>query len=311
VSRSGSVSVLMVALAALLWASSFSMVKVGLRYVDPYVFVLLRFLVASLILVGVVLATRRHKQLRACMKDRYCLLLGVTLAASFGLQFRGQAETTAAKAAMIINSSVVLVAPLSVVFLKERIGGRKLLALAAGLAGVYLITTTRAAGPGRASTLTGDLLIAASAVCYGVYVVFTKMAVTRRSYGEIALITAVFLWALPGLFLLSLAARSPLGYTFALSTTAWLMVCYLAFFCSVIPFLLYTAAMKHIGALTSAIVLLAELVFGVLIARIFLGEVLLRNVIVGCLLICAAILIPKRGQTPFLPSGRARRHTAG
>jgi drug/metabolite transporter (DMT)-like permease len=301
VSRSTYLSVLMTALAALMWASSFSVVKVGLRYIDPYTFVLLRFLVASVILLALVILRGRLAELRGCLGDGYVILLGVTLAASFGLQFRGQTETTAAKAAMIINSSVVLVAPLSVVFLREHIGGRKLLALGIGLVGVYLVTATRGADAGQAGTLAGDLLIAGSSVCYGLYVVFTRMAVTRRSFGEVTLIAGVFIWALP-VFLL--ASVPVLRHGLSIDPRAWLPVFYLAVFCSVLPFVLYTAAMKHIGALTSAIVLLAELVFGVLFAYVFLGEVLVRNIVIGCVLICLGILIVGTSGTRLR---RARR----
>jgi drug/metabolite transporter (DMT)-like permease len=72
-----------------------------------------------------------------------------------------------------------------------------------------------------------------------------------------------------------------------------------------LPFIIWTAAIRHIGALTSAIVLLAELVFGVFIACVFLGETLSASVIGGCALISAAILIvavrPFRAERPAPP----------
>ncbi len=43
--------ILMTTTAALLWATSFTVVKIGLRYVDSYTFVLLRFLAATAILL--------------------------------------------------------------------------------------------------------------------------------------------------------------------------------------------------------------------------------------------------------------------
>ena len=286
--RQAHVPILMTVAAALLWASSFSVIKVGLRHVDPYSFVFLRFLVASGALLVVVLASGQAATLAAYLRDKYVLLLGLTLVGSFGLQFRGQAETTAAKAAMIINSGVVFVAPLSMVLLREQTGLKKLFALAVGVCGVYLVVSGRTTSPGTVGSLRGDLLITGSSLCYALYVVFTKMAVTRRRYLEIPLITAVFLWTLP-VFLL--AALPALRAGLKPDTGVWLSVGYLAVFCSVLPFIIWTAAIKHIGALTSAIVLLAELVFGVIIACMFLGEMLSGAVIAGCALICAGIVI--------------------
>jgi drug/metabolite transporter (DMT)-like permease len=280
--------ILMTIAAALLWASSFTVVKVGLRYIDPYTFVMFRFLVATVVLLLVVLTTGKWQEFVGCFRDRYALLLGITLAASFGLQFRGQTETTAAKAAMIINSSVVLVAPLSVAFLKERMGSRKLIALVIGLVGVYLITAAKSGNAGASGSLRGDLLIAGSSLSYALYVVFTKMAVSRRSFREVPLITAVFLWSLP----IYLAAGIPaFARGIEIHKHVLLATGYLAVFCSVLPFIIWTAAIKHIGALTSAIVLLAELVFGVLIAFVFLRETLPGVVVAGCALICLGILI--------------------
>jgi drug/metabolite transporter (DMT)-like permease len=187
---------------------------------------------------------------------------------------------------MIINASVVLVAPLSVGFLKERISARKLIALLIGLVGVYLITAP--SGDAGGGTLRGDLLIAGSSLMYALYVVFIKMAMSRHDIPALPFTAAIFLWAVPIFVLVSLPVLVK-GVSLH-PNTLWSTL-YLGVFCTVLPFVLYTAAMKHIGALTSAIVLLAELVFGVLIAFIILGETLSTAVLTGCILICLGIIV--------------------
>lgn len=274
--------------SALLWASSFTVVKVGLRYLDPYSFVLLRFLAAAGLLLAVVLARGQWRLFTGYVRDPYVLLLGATIAASYAFQFRGQTETTAANAVVIVNSSAVLVAPLSYLVLKEAIGPRKVIALVMGLAGVYLITQGGAHSPGGRVSLAGNLLVSGSALAYALYIVFTKLAVTRRTLSEIPLMAAVFLWSLPVFLVLSLPA---LARGIAVSRDAWLAIGYLAVFCSILPFTIWTAAIKRIGALTSAIVLLAELVFGVVIAHIALGEILTAEAVAGCGVIAGAILV--------------------
>jgi drug/metabolite transporter (DMT)-like permease len=269
--------------------------KVGLRYIDPYSFVLLRFLVASAFLLALALLTGRGRLLWAYLRDRYTLILGITLAASFGLQFRGQTETTAAKAAIIINASVVLVAPLGMLFLKERIGSRAIAAMCVGLVGVYMVTMARAGSVEEGGTLLGNILVAGSSLSYALYVVFSRMAVTRRDIREIPFVTGVFLWSLP-VFLVPGLPRLVSGPE--IGAEAWLATGYLAVFCSVVPFILYTAAIKHISALTSAVVLLAELVFGVIIAFVFLSESLAPSAWLGCVLICAGIFIAGTRSEP-------------
>jgi drug/metabolite transporter (DMT)-like permease len=281
-------AILMTIASALLWGSSFSVVKIGLRYLDPYSFVFLRFSAATAILLGLVLLRGEWHLFRAYLGDRYTVLLGLTLAASYACQFAGQALTTASKAVIIINSSVVLVAPLSYLLLKEAIGVRKLVALALGIVGVYLVTVTPRGAPAETGRLAGSLLVSGSAVAYGLYVVITRMAVTRRTFSTGALMAAVFLWSLPIFAVLSAPAFARGVHV---PGPAWVVIAYLAVFCSILPFVLWTAAMKYIRALTSAIVLLAELIFGVVIAGIWLRETLSPQVILGCCVISAAIFI--------------------
>jgi drug/metabolite transporter (DMT)-like permease len=119
-------------------------------------------------------------------------------------------------------------------------------------------------------------------------VVLTKMAVTNRDFSEIPLMAAVFLWSLPVFLGMSVPA---LVRGVEVGGRTWAAIGYLAVFCSILPFTIWTAAMKHLGAATSAIVLLAELVFGVLIARIVLAETLSLEVASGCGIVAAAILV--------------------
>ncbi len=273
--------------AALLWATSFSVIKVGLRHIDPYLFLLLRFLTATAVIAVLALAARRGRLLLAYMRDGYALLLGLALAASFVLQFRAQTEIPASTAAIIINSSTLLVAPLGAVFLKERFGIRKLAALVLGIAGVYLITAPSAGGA-AGGTWRGNVLISASAVSTALYIVATKRAVSGRRLEELPLLAAVFTWSLP---VYLIAAAPSLGRGVRVDAGAWLSVVYLAVFCTVISFLLWARAIRRIAALTSAVVLLSELVFGVLIAHVFLSEALPVPVVAGCALIGLGIVV--------------------
>ena len=282
------IPVLMTVLAALLWASSFSVIKVGLRYIDPYSFLLLRFVIGAALLSVVVCIAGKGRQLVRHLCDKYSIVLGLALAASFALQFRAQTEIPASTAAIIINSSTLLVAPLSAMVLHERIGVRKVAALALGILGVYLITARSVGAGAGANGWLGNLLISGSAVSTAFYIVLTKKALSVRKLDELPLVTAVFAWSLPAYLIMALPS---LKGGLEVGREAWLAVIYLAIFCSALAFLLWATAIKRIGALTSAIVLLSELVFGVLMAHAFLGEVLLLPTVAGCVLIGLGILI--------------------
>ena len=192
--RGAHIPVLMTVIAALLWATSFSVIKVGLRYIAPYSFLFLRFLIATALLVLVVLVSGRGRLLFRYIRNRYSVILGLALAASFTLQFRAQTEIPASIAAIIINSSTLLVAPLSALVLHERIGARKAVALVFGIVGVYLITARSAGAEAGGATLLGNVLISCSAVSTALYIVITKRAVSQKMMEGIPLLAAVFAW---------------------------------------------------------------------------------------------------------------------
>jgi drug/metabolite transporter (DMT)-like permease len=296
------IAVLMTVAAALLWASSFSVIKAGLRHIGPYSFLFFRFLIATALLAAATFAAGKAGLLVRYLADRYAVILGLALAASFSLQFRAQTEIPASSAAIIINSSTLLVAPLSFLFLREPIGSRKIIALLTGIAGVYLIaglpTGIEAGAPARI----GNLLISGSALATALYVVITKKAVSEKNLEQLPLLASIFIWSMP---VYLFAALPSLKSGFRAGPEAWLAIVYLAVFCSALAFLLWVTAIRKIGALTSAIVLLSELVFGVIIARIFLRETISPSAIVGCILIALGILIIALGAKKLKNRGQA------
>jgi drug/metabolite transporter (DMT)-like permease len=140
--------------AGLLWGSSFVVVKIGLSDLNPYWFVFLRFSTAALVaLVAASLAKKGRETLRL-LRHPLVLWLGVTNAAGFVLQFRGQTLTTAGKAALLVNANTIFVAVASWFVLHERLGRAKTLGVAVGMAGVCLVTTGgRAAVVGDGGTV--------------------------------------------------------------------------------------------------------------------------------------------------------------
>lgn len=278
---------LLTVVAAFFWGSSFSMVKVGLDYIDPYLFVFMRFAIASGILSVMCIVLRKLPQVSEVLRDPYVITLAGVNALAFVLQFRGQVETTAANAAMIINSSAALVAPLAIIFLKEVISKKQVVALPIGMTGVYLIVSSGSDVGLANSRITGDLLVLISAVLYALYIVVTRMIMIKRAYGGLVLVTGIFLWSLPLFALISALATQ----SYDIPSKGLAISSYLAIFCSIIPFILWVDAIRHLSALTSAIALLSELVFAVVIAVLLLGERLTSQSITGCILISLALLM--------------------
>ena len=78
---------------------------------------------------------------------------------------------------------------------------------------------------------------------------------------------------------------------FVLSMNAWLAIIYTAIMCWVVPYYLWLKGLKNISPVTSAIVLLTEIIVAVAISTIFLGESLTVISGIGAAFIIIAILL--------------------
>jgi drug/metabolite transporter (DMT)-like permease len=118
-------------LAGVLWGTSFPIIKVGLATIDPFAFLFWRFFVSTVTLVAVMLLLRK---LEFKIADKKLLVfLGIANAVGYLLQYAGMNYTTAAKAALFINLSVMWVALLSPKLLGESFSRKKIVGVLFGL----------------------------------------------------------------------------------------------------------------------------------------------------------------------------------
>jgi len=103
-----------------LWGTSFSAIKIGLEYVDAYTFVFLRFLLASIIMLFLLLIRRNFGFEFA--KRRVAWFLGIANGVAYLFQYVGMNSTSASKSSLLVNLSAIWVAILSWLILKERFG---------------------------------------------------------------------------------------------------------------------------------------------------------------------------------------------
>jgi drug/metabolite transporter (DMT)-like permease len=81
------------------------------------------------------------------------------------------------------------------------------------------------------------------------------------------------------------------GVLVSLPLEAWLAILYTAVLCWVVPYYLWLKGLRHLSPVTSAVVLLIEIVTAVAIATVALGEVFTVISGVGAVLIIVAILL--------------------
>lgn len=278
-------AVLMTVLAGFLWGTSFPAIKIGLQFMDAYTFVFLRFLVASLALLSVMLLTKNFSF--EFGKKRLVLFLGLSNGVAYLLQYVGMVNVTASESSLFVNLSAVWVALLSTIVLKERLGSKKIFGVTMSLIGVVLITTNLDFASVGKSYIIADFLVITAGILWAVFIVYSKPMVGESKNMVKSMTWLMLFTMLPLLPIMPFSA----GTFISLPWDAWLAVFYTALLCWVIPYYLWLKGLKHISPVTSAVVLLIEIIVAVSISTIFLGEVLTVISGLGAVFIVIAMLL--------------------
>jgi drug/metabolite transporter (DMT)-like permease len=251
-----------------IWGTTFVATKVALRDVPPFTLTLLRFLLASLVLVPLAwLEGRRGWGERPWGPLLLAGLVGGCL--YFGLQNLGLVYTSASRASLILASIPALTALLSALFLREPIERGRALGVVASVSGVVVIVLAGKAVAHAGGSIVGDLLIGGTALAWATYTVLAKDLEGRATPTLVSAATV----GLGGLFLLPVAGcellRHPLPTP---SPEAWLATGYLGLVASTLPFLLWNYALNKIDASEAAVYTNLVPVVAVLSSMLLLDE---------------------------------------
>ena len=128
------------ALFVLLWSTGFIAAKYGLPHAPPFTFLLLRFLLVTLLMLALALATRapwpRTRSEYAHVSVAALLVHGLYLGGVFVALDGGMPAGTSA---MLVGMQPILTVFLAWLWLHERVGPRQWAGLVLGLIGVWLV----------------------------------------------------------------------------------------------------------------------------------------------------------------------------
>jgi len=131
-----------------MWSTGFIGAKLGLPYAEPFTFLLLRFVLAAALLIGLVVLLRGAWPARGMIK--HCVVVGVLLQSVylggvFGAIDQGM---PAGLAALIVGLQPLVTAVLAQLLLREGVSVRQWIGLVCGLAGVALVVGAPLLEPG-------------------------------------------------------------------------------------------------------------------------------------------------------------------
>ncbi len=271
-------------LSSFLWGTSFVASKIGVGEVDPFLFSLLRWLIAAPVLMFVAYLFSDFDL--SIFKDKILWLIGALNAIGLFLQNEGMTSTTATNAVLLVDINVVFVAILASLILKESITKFTIIGLLVGLLGVFIVSTGGDFSKMTAGSLAGNLLVLLAGIVWAFYIVYQKMAVDKHP--DVLMMTG-------SVVVTTLIVSIPIALLFtesyALSTNGLVAAMYVAIICTGGAFMLYIAGLRGKGATDSSIILLLEIVFAMLFAYLILGEVPDSLTAIGGVLIVSAIVL--------------------
>ena len=280
--------------AVCFWSTVAVAFKISLRHLEVIELVLLSTLFSALVLAIVLIAQSRFKQVFSCTFEEYRLsvLLGFLNPFLYYLILFKAYELLPAQQAQSINYTwAIMLALLSVPFLKQKITGRQGLALIVGYFGVVVIATKGEPFQLEFFEPYGVFLALFSTVIWSLYWIFN----TRERRDPVVGLFVKFICSLPFIFIYYLWV----GEFRAIPVAGLIGAAYIGVFEMGICFVIWLKAMKltNSTAQISSMIFLSPFLSLVLISY-FLEEKIEYATLGGLALIVASILFQNyRRQT--------------
>jgi drug/metabolite transporter (DMT)-like permease len=181
--RGASLLFLPLLLATLFWALGHPLGRIILQTVHPFQLGTMTLAIGFLCVLLYLSAARRLPALARMRGGDLAgsLALGVLGFAAYQvLTFSALARIPASMNAILVSSNVALIAILSAVFLKERIGWQGVAGILVAFAGVVLVTFNRGFTLGGSIDLLGCAFSLLAALCFALYTILGKRLVERN-----------------------------------------------------------------------------------------------------------------------------------
>lgn len=279
-------------LASLIWGGSFVVVKLAVGEIDPLVLAASRFLIATPIMFVLLLV--RRSSLRIPRKEwPWLAFLGLTgITSLYVFQYIGIAYTNASISAVLTETDVLFIALFSFVFLKEPAKKGRVFGILLSFVGVVVVILSNMDVTTMSFTdlfLVGSSLVILSSFCWGIYSVGSKRLL--ESY-DVLTVTA-YTFAFGTLFYLPIVGGHFLSSLEEIPLMGWLAILYLAVVSSIVAYLSWNYALKHMDASQAGVYLSFIALFTILIA-FALGERMTPAFFVGAALIITGVYLTER-----------------
>lgn len=259
--RQHGLAVAVLAAISVVWGFNWVVLKVGVRYADPFEFLAWRFAIAAACLFGAAALLRRPMRL---VHARDVIVVGLLqTTATFGLATWALVSGAVGKTAVLNYTMPFWVTLIAWPLLGERPSPAQGVALAVGGSGLFLLLQPIGA-PGLP-----ELLALASGIAWGLGVVVTKRLQSRTGIDTLTLIAWQVLFG--GAALAALAAAFP-GRPADWNGQLVLALLYNGVLVSALGWFLWFWALARLEAGLASFGILAVPVLGAIFSALLLGE---------------------------------------
>jgi len=270
-------------LIALIWGSTFVVVKNALDAVDPLTFVGFRFALAAAFL-----AILFHRRASAISRAdlRAGALMGIWLALGYIFQTIGLQTTTSAKAGFITGLSVVIVPVLATVLLRRPPARPAIIGIVAATLGLGLLTLNA-----DLRVQSGDLWVLGCAFAFALHIVTVAHYSPRHDAVRLALVQ------IATVAILSTAA----AFVFetprlTLPADTWAAIAFTGVVATALVFSLQVYVQRFTTPTHTALLFSLEPVFAALFGWWLASEVLGAQELAGCALILLGMVVAELGD---------------
>lgn len=273
------------------WSTSGALTKLLLASFQPIPLVMLRLFFSSLVILPLLFLQKIHN-----WKRFFCDVLPVSLfgMGNFLLFVFGVGRTTGNASAIIYAITPILTAVTSTKIIAESSSRTKIIGILIGLVGAITILLLPLIERGQgimSGDALGNLMILGGVVLWSGYNIGSRYLTVKKQYSPIAIAASMILISFVCFLFLSIVTNQ-MNILIPLTTgNNFPLVLFLAFFVTVLTFIVHQYVIKHTSATTATFTNYLTPVFAFAFDALLLGEVLTPGFFAGSLLVFAGVFV--------------------
>lgn len=271
------VASIILAVVALVWGTTYAVIKDTLSMVQPFSLMMFRFGFSAMILSLMYL--KKFKTIKSVDLKRG-VIIGIFMFLAFYFLIVSIRFTTASKFSFIVGAYVLIVPFLSWVINKTKLDRYAIVGAILATIGLAFLTMERGAVFNLWDLVAG---------CCSFFFAAHMIAIEKYSGdSDPILLTIIQFITTAVLFIILTGVKE--GYDFMVLPEIKWTLGYLVIISTIIPFAIQNIVQRYISSTSTALILTLQSAFGSIFAVYYLDERMTKQMIIGCLLIFIAIV---------------------